>query len=164
MIAPLQNSDSRRAGSPSSGIGWLTSDAAIRRSGRPTGPKSVRKKCPRGAIPIKPRGINHCLRLKIPRTTQSIPLISHFRHPKWLLGHPPTHRKATSLPSRDLSAFSVLDGLRQSNMDGMMAGMQLRPDLDSTSEVPLYRQLGGYVQRLINSGDLQPGDRLPPTR
>jgi len=45
-----------------------------------------------------------------------------------------------------------------------MAGMQLRPDLDSTSEVPLYRQLGGYVQRLINSGDLQPGDRLPPTR
>jgi DNA-binding transcriptional MocR family regulator len=54
--------------------------------------------------------------------------------------------------------------LHQSNMDGMMTIMQFRPDLDSTSEVPLYRQLGGYVQRLINGGDLQPGDRLPPTR
>src|SRR5277367_6013494 len=42
--------------------------------------------------------------------------------------------------------------------------MQFRPDLDSTSEAPLYRQLGGYVQRLIDRGDLQPGDRLPPTR
>ncbi len=42
--------------------------------------------------------------------------------------------------------------------------MQFRPDLDSTSEVPLYRQLGAYVQRLIAAGDLQPGDRLPPTR
>ncbi len=42
--------------------------------------------------------------------------------------------------------------------------MQFRPDLDSTSEVPLYRQLGGYVQRLITGGDLQAGDRLPPTR
>ena len=42
--------------------------------------------------------------------------------------------------------------------------MQFRPDLDSTSETPLYRQLGGYVQRLIQNGELQPGDRLPPTR
>ena len=42
--------------------------------------------------------------------------------------------------------------------------MQFQPDLDSTSEVPLYRQLGGYVQRLIQSGELQAGDRLPPTR
>jgi 2-aminoadipate transaminase len=42
--------------------------------------------------------------------------------------------------------------------------MQFRPDLDSTSDVPLYRQLGGYVQRLINGGELLPGDRLPPTR
>jgi len=42
--------------------------------------------------------------------------------------------------------------------------MQLRPDLDSASEIPLYRQLGGYVQRLINAGELQAGDRLPPTR
>lgn len=54
--------------------------------------------------------------------------------------------------------------LRQSNMDGMIRYMQLRPDLDSTSEIPIYRQLGGYVQRLISGGDLQPGDRLPPTR
>jgi DNA-binding transcriptional MocR family regulator len=42
--------------------------------------------------------------------------------------------------------------------------MQFRPDLDSTSDVPIYRQLGGYVQKLIQGGDLQPGDRLPPTR
>jgi 2-aminoadipate transaminase len=42
--------------------------------------------------------------------------------------------------------------------------MQFRPDLDSTSEIPLYRQLGGYVQRLITAGELQAGDRLPPTR
>ncbi len=42
--------------------------------------------------------------------------------------------------------------------------MQLRPELDSTSEVPLYRQLGSYVQRLITAGELQGGDRLPPTR
>ncbi len=42
--------------------------------------------------------------------------------------------------------------------------MQFRPDLDSTSETPLYRQLGGYVQRLITVGELQAGDRLPPTR
>jgi DNA-binding transcriptional MocR family regulator len=49
-------------------------------------------------------------------------------------------------------------------MDGIMADMQFRPDLDSTSDVPLYRQLGDYVQRLIGSGDLRPGDRLPPTR
>ena len=42
--------------------------------------------------------------------------------------------------------------------------MQLRPDLDTTSETPLYRQLGDYVQTLISRGDLLPGDRLPPTR
>lgn len=42
--------------------------------------------------------------------------------------------------------------------------MQFQPDLDSTSEVPLYRQLGGYVQRLIQAGALEAGDRLPPTR
>lgn len=42
--------------------------------------------------------------------------------------------------------------------------MQFRPELDSTSEVPLYRQLGMYVQRLIQSGELEAGDRLPPTR
>jgi 2-aminoadipate transaminase len=42
--------------------------------------------------------------------------------------------------------------------------VQLRPDLNTASEVPLYRQLGGYVQKLIGSGELQAGDRLPPTR
>ena len=42
--------------------------------------------------------------------------------------------------------------------------MQLRPELDSASEMPIYRQLGQYVQRLIGTGELRAGDRLPPTR
>jgi len=42
--------------------------------------------------------------------------------------------------------------------------MNIRPELDLNSEMPLYRQLGGYLQRLIELGDLLPGDRLPPTR
>ncbi|HVW10684.1 MAG TPA: PLP-dependent aminotransferase family protein [Bryobacteraceae bacterium] len=42
--------------------------------------------------------------------------------------------------------------------------MQFRPELDSSSETPIYRQLGQYVQRLIGNGELQAGDRLPPTR
>src|SRR5580700_6282719 len=42
--------------------------------------------------------------------------------------------------------------------------MQLQPELDSTSEVPLYRQLGAYIQRLIQAGELEAGNRLPPTR
>ena len=42
--------------------------------------------------------------------------------------------------------------------------MQFRPELDGSSEMPIYRQLGQYVQRLIGSGELQAGDRLPPTR
>lgn len=54
--------------------------------------------------------------------------------------------------------------LCQSNMDGTLFIMQLRPDLDNSSETPIYRQLGLYFQRLIQSGELQGGDRLPPTR
>ena len=42
--------------------------------------------------------------------------------------------------------------------------MDIRPELDLNSDVPLYRQLGGYLQTLIGNGDLLPGDRLPPTR
>jgi DNA-binding transcriptional MocR family regulator len=42
--------------------------------------------------------------------------------------------------------------------------MVLRPELDATLETPLYRQLGVYLQRRIETGELQPGDRLPPTR
>ncbi len=42
--------------------------------------------------------------------------------------------------------------------------MQFRPDLDSASDMPLYRQLGSYFQRLISTGELQAGNRLPPTR
>jgi DNA-binding transcriptional MocR family regulator len=42
--------------------------------------------------------------------------------------------------------------------------MEIHPHLDSNSEVPLYRQLGAHLQQLIESGDFQPGDRLPPTR
>jgi 2-aminoadipate transaminase len=39
-----------------------------------------------------------------------------------------------------------------------------RPDLDSTSEVPLYRQLYAHFERLIQSGRLARGERLPATR
>jgi 2-aminoadipate transaminase len=42
--------------------------------------------------------------------------------------------------------------------------MEIRPSLDSQSGVPIYRQLGAYLQRLIETGDLRSGDRLPPTR
>ncbi len=42
--------------------------------------------------------------------------------------------------------------------------MVLRPELDESSEVPLYRQLGVYLQRRIETGEILPGDRLPPTR
>ena len=42
--------------------------------------------------------------------------------------------------------------------------MEIRPNLDIQSGVPIYRQLGSYLQRLIESGDLRSGDRLPPTR
>jgi 2-aminoadipate transaminase len=42
--------------------------------------------------------------------------------------------------------------------------MDIRPELDVHLETPLYRQLSGYLQRLIETGDLLPGDRLPPTR
>src|SRR5579863_3821748 len=42
--------------------------------------------------------------------------------------------------------------------------MEIRPNLDSQSGVPIYRQLGSYLQRLIETGDLRSGDRLPPTR
>jgi len=42
--------------------------------------------------------------------------------------------------------------------------MDIRPSLDPQSGVPIYRQLGAYLQRLIETGDLHSGDRLPPTR
>ena len=42
--------------------------------------------------------------------------------------------------------------------------MEIRPQLDPNSEVSLYRQLSAYLQHLIETGDLVPGDRLPPTR
>src|SRR5580698_5840052 len=42
--------------------------------------------------------------------------------------------------------------------------MEIRPSLNSQSGVPIYRQLGDYLQRLIETGDLRSGDRLPPTR
>jgi DNA-binding transcriptional MocR family regulator len=42
--------------------------------------------------------------------------------------------------------------------------MEIRPSLDPQSGTPLYRQLGTYLQRLIETGDLRTGDRLPPTR
>lgn len=42
--------------------------------------------------------------------------------------------------------------------------MEIRPHLDSESDVSLYRQLSAYLQGLIEDGQLLPGFRLPPTR
>jgi DNA-binding transcriptional MocR family regulator len=42
--------------------------------------------------------------------------------------------------------------------------MDIRPGLNPDSDVSLYRQLGSYLQRLIETGELRSGDRLPPTR
>ena len=42
--------------------------------------------------------------------------------------------------------------------------MDIRPDLNTASDVSLYRQLGSYIHNLIHEGRLRPGDRLPPTR
>src|SRR5271156_3862675 len=42
--------------------------------------------------------------------------------------------------------------------------MEIRPNLNQESDVPLYRQLGAYLHRLIEEGDLHAGERLPPTR
>lgn len=42
--------------------------------------------------------------------------------------------------------------------------MDLRPQLNTGSDVPLYRQLADYLRALIESGELRAGDRLPPTR
>ena len=42
--------------------------------------------------------------------------------------------------------------------------MEIHPTLDPNADTPLYRQLSLYLQHLIHSGDLPPGDRLPPTR
>ena len=59
----------------------------------------------------------------------------------------------------------LLDGLRQSKLHVILNfSMEIRPNLDPQSGVPIYRQLGSYLQRLIETGDLRSGDRLPPTR
>src|SRR5208283_4096651 len=42
--------------------------------------------------------------------------------------------------------------------------MDIRPNLDPSSETPLYRQLATFIQDLVRTGRLSPGDRLPPTR
>jgi DNA-binding transcriptional MocR family regulator len=42
--------------------------------------------------------------------------------------------------------------------------MEIRPSFDSQSGVPIYRQLGLFLQHRIESGELREGDRLPPTR
>jgi 2-aminoadipate transaminase len=58
-----------------------------------------------------------------------------------------------------------LDGLNQSKLHGILIiEMEIRPSLDPSSGVPIYRQLGAYLQRLIETGELRSGDRLPPTR
>jgi DNA-binding transcriptional MocR family regulator len=42
--------------------------------------------------------------------------------------------------------------------------MNIRPELDTKSGTPLYRQLASYLSDLIETAELLPGDRLPPTR
>lgn len=42
--------------------------------------------------------------------------------------------------------------------------MQVVFQIESSSSVPIYRQIIDQVQRLAASGQLQPGDRLPSTR
>src|SRR5690348_11138484 len=42
--------------------------------------------------------------------------------------------------------------------------MDIRPNLDSRSDVPLYRQLASFIHSLVRDGRLAPGERLPPTR
>lgn len=42
--------------------------------------------------------------------------------------------------------------------------IDIRPHLDSESDVSLYRQLSVHLQGLIEDGQLLPGYRLPPTR
>ena len=42
--------------------------------------------------------------------------------------------------------------------------MDIRPNLDPASEIPLYRQLASYIQDLVQTGRLSAGNRLPPTR
>jgi len=39
-----------------------------------------------------------------------------------------------------------------------------RPEFDFGSVVPLYEQAADYIQRQIESGALQPGDRFPDMR
>src|ERR1700683_315532 len=49
--------------------------------------------------------------------------------------------------------------------NGMFSkGVVHNPKLDHQSEVPLYQQLHRYFTDLIQSGSLQRGERLPPTR
>lgn len=43
-------------------------------------------------------------------------------------------------------------------------GMTFRPALNPDAEAPLYKQLAGYVAKLIGSGELARGERLPATR
>jgi DNA-binding transcriptional MocR family regulator len=42
--------------------------------------------------------------------------------------------------------------------------MEIRPSFDHESDLPIYRQLSAYLHTLVETGQLQSGDRLPPTR
>jgi DNA-binding transcriptional MocR family regulator len=42
--------------------------------------------------------------------------------------------------------------------------MEIRPELDVNSGTPIYRQLSAHLQRMIETGDVVRGERLPPTR
>src|SRR5437762_2801877 len=49
---------------------------------------------------------------------------------------------------------------------GWYAGieMEIRQDVDVSADVPIYRQLGAHLRRMIETGDVVRGDRVPPTR
>ena len=40
----------------------------------------------------------------------------------------------------------------------------LKPDFTNSSPIPVYRQLADQIRSAISLGQLQPGDKLPPTR
>jgi 2-aminoadipate transaminase len=57
-----------------------------------------------------------------------------------------------------------LAGLKGAIDDMLESEMEIRPDLDDNSATPIYRQLSAHLQRMIETGDVARGDRLPPTR
>jgi 2-aminoadipate transaminase len=61
----------------------------------------------------------------------------------------------------DERELAVLDA---SQFGTLILTMMNDPVLNEGSEVPLYRQLSDAILHQIQNGEIQPGDRLPPTR